>query len=74
MELGDEVSYSHEGKTKNGVITGIKKGASNIENLKTGETWPTIRFRIKPKNGKRAFWTVGFADKKNEAPKKPLLV
>lgn len=75
LELGTEVDYTNkDDETIRGVVTGIRKSAKTIRNIKTGERWPGIEFRIKPNDGGRQFWTCAYADKKSEAPKEPLLV
>lgn len=53
---------SKTGREVEGVCTGCQLSGSQVMNLKTGETWAGIRFRIQPDDGSRAVWTTSFAD------------
>lgn len=61
--LGKHVTF--EGNRKpfraSGVVTGAQRAYGCIE-TENGEVWGGIKFRIKPDDGARAFWTGVFAD------------
>jgi len=60
--IGTEVEYGINGKpTVRGFIDDMRWSSAQIVNMKKlSERWYGIELRIKPNNGKRAFWTTAF--------------
>jgi len=62
--IGKQVTYTKADDTEvKGICTGCQLAGSMIYDMETMERWAGIRFRVKPADGSRQFWTDAFADK-----------
>jgi len=65
-QIGTEVNYTYNraeiNKKSSGIIDDMRWSQAQIVNMKkiNGPRYYGIQFRIKPKDGKRAFWTATF--------------
>lgn len=60
--IGHEITLERDGKPPvRGTITDAERVISVITQG-DGSLWTAVRFRIKPADGRRAFWTTSFPD------------